>query len=101
MARGKRQTRYLQALKKEGAYERLVDQWGSEECWICGSTPKTRRLHVDHNHVPEQYERGLLCFNCNKRLDDRVTAKWLRDAADYLDAAKERYSQMIKEKRAA
>jgi hypothetical protein len=45
-------------------------------CAICGSYPKTRSLHVDHEHVknfkklpPEEkkiYVRGLLCFRCNK-----------------------------------
>lgn len=56
-----------------------------ELCWLCGAAPKTRRLHIDHDHKTMTV-RGLLCFRCNTALPSRVTPGWLRDAADYLDA---------------
>jgi hypothetical protein len=44
-------------------------------CAVCGRPPKTRSLHVDHEHVKgynklppserRKYIRGLLCFTCN------------------------------------
>lgn len=34
-------------------------------CAVCKSPPKTKSLHVDHNHVTGLV-RGLLCFRCNK-----------------------------------
>jgi hypothetical protein len=53
-------------------------------CWICGSTPKKRRLHVDHSHATGVV-RGLLCHRCNRGLqwfsDDWVR---LQKAAEYL-----------------
>lgn len=67
-------------------YERrLSDQGGG--CAICHATPKTRRLHVDHDHKTGRV-RGLLCFGCNNRLVGKgATAVKLRAAADYLDRA--------------
>lgn len=77
------------ALRKSADYEALVAKRG-EVCWICGKPPGKRRLHIDHDHR-EMYVRGLLCFPCNARLDNRVTSRWLRDAADYLDEAQREY----------
>lgn len=57
-----------------------------EQCWICGATPKTRRLHIDHDHKTKAV-RGLLCFRCNRGLPTYATAEWLRAAAEYLEAA--------------
>lgn len=70
------------------------------KCWICGTTPKTRRLAVDHKHQPKEKQlrnkgyqveirkniRGLLCFQCNtslKRSKDNID--WMRKALDYLE----------------
>ncbi len=60
-------------------------------CWICGSRPKTRRLHTDHKHVkgykkmpPEEkrkYVRGILCAWCNAGL------RKFRDNPAFFDAA--------------
>lgn len=36
-------------------------------CAICGRPPKTKHLHVDHDHKTGRV-RGLLCSNCNTRL---------------------------------
>src|SRR5690348_4757006 len=52
-------------------------------CAICGSPPKTRRLHVDHDHRTRRV-RGLLCHRCNRALPTWVTTEWLYRAADYL-----------------
>ena len=74
-------------VKKYGITEKQYDfmlcaQDGG--CWICGSTPKKRRLHVDHNHKTGAV-RGLLCMRCNRGLqffsDD---AKRLANAAEYI-----------------
>lgn len=52
-------------------------------CAICGNPPKTRRLHVDHDHKTGRV-RGLLCFRCNRALPAYVGAAWLLRAAMYL-----------------
>lgn len=62
--------------------ERLEAQGG--HCAICPSTPKTRRLHADHDHASGAV-RGLLCHRCNRALPTWITAAWLRAAADYLE----------------
>ena len=100
MARGKRHTLYLAALKKSGEYERLVARRGAEECWICEAKPKGRKLSIDHSHK-RMFPRGLLCFRCNRLLEDWVTPKWLRDAADYLEASESSYDAYIDGKGAA
>ena len=57
-------------------------------CAICYRPPKTRSLHVDHDHKTGKI-RGLLCFLCNRFLTQRgVTSDQLRSAADYLDRSK-------------
>lgn len=66
----------------EAEYDaRLVAQNGG--CAICGTTPKTRRFHVDHDHRTGAV-RGLLCHRCNRNLPAWVTPEWLHRAADYL-----------------
>lgn len=59
----------------------LADQGGG--CAICGATPKTRRLHTDHDHKTGRV-RGLLCYRCNRALPAWVSADWLVRAAEYL-----------------
>lgn len=66
-----------------GEYERLCGRYG-EVCWICATPPKTRRLHVDHDHRTGEV-RGLLCFRCNRFLHSWMTRAWLEAAADYID----------------
>ena len=65
-------------------YERLLEaQEGG--CAICGNPPKTRRLHVDHNHRTGRV-RGLLCFRCNRALPTYATSEWLEAARLYVYA---------------
>ena len=62
-------------------------------CWICGSKPKTRRLHTDHKHAkgykkltPAEkrlHVRGVLCAWCNAGL------RKFRDQPQFFDRAAE------------
>lgn len=47
-------------------YDRLIAAQGGV-CAICGAPPKTRRLHIDHDHRTDRV-RGLLCQRCNRFL---------------------------------
>lgn len=67
-----------------GFYDDLLAAQGGV-CAICGNPPKTRRLHIDHDHATKRV-RGLLCYACNRLLLVKgVTPKRLRAAADYLE----------------
>ena len=65
-------------------YEWMLAEQGGV-CAICGSPPKSRRLHVDHDHKTGAV-RGLLCFRCNRALTGYVTEAWMADATRYLQA---------------
>lgn len=66
-------------------YEVWVARFG-ELCGICGAAPKPgKRLCRDHDHRTGAM-RGLLCFQCNRKLGNKDEA-WLRAAADYLARA--------------
>ena len=67
----------------EDDYTLMLDAQGGR-CAICGATPKTRRLHVDHEHRPPYRVRGLLCHRCNRALPSWVTEGWCVRAAAYL-----------------
>jgi formate dehydrogenase maturation protein FdhE len=67
-------------------YDRLFAEQGGV-CAICGSPPKTRALHIDHDHRANRV-RGLLCFRCNRWvLTYNGDPAKLRAAADYLERA--------------
>jgi hypothetical protein len=68
----------------------LAEQGGG--CAICGAPPKTRRLHVDHDHKTGRV-RGLLCHRCNRALPVWITAAWLLKAARYLLAWERMHAQ--------
>lgn len=59
----------------------LADQGGG--CAICGAEPKTRRLHVDHDHKTGRV-RGLLCHRDNRILPMWATVEWLDSAWRYM-----------------
>lgn len=65
-------------------YARILAAQGGH-CALCPSTPKTRRLHVDHDHTTGTV-RGLLCHRCNRGLPTWVTGQWLHDACEYINA---------------
>jgi len=68
----------------DATYARMLEAQDGH-CAICPSTPKTRRLHVDHDHVTGAV-RGLLCMRCNRFLASyNATPERLRVAADYLE----------------
>jgi hypothetical protein len=64
-------------------YERMLEAQGGG-CAICGAKPKTRRLHVDHDHATGKV-RGLLCHRCNRALPMWVDVVWLLKAIRYLE----------------
>lgn len=59
----------------------LVAQGG--HCALCPNRPKSRRLHVDHDHRTGRI-RGLLCHRCNRVLPSWVDEAWLLRAARYV-----------------
>jgi hypothetical protein len=74
-------------------YVEMIDRQGGR-CAICGTAdPRGRgnRFHVDHDHrcCPGSVScgncvRGLLCFQCNRRVgDDRA---WHLKAVEYLES---------------
>lgn len=63
-------------------YERLLAAQGGG-CAICGNPPKTRRLHVDHDHKTGAV-RGLLCYRCNRFLHSWMSGDWLGRAMMYV-----------------
>lgn len=58
-------------------------EWQGGGCKLCQSTPKTRRLHVDHDHATGEV-RGLLCHRCNRTMATWMTPNWCLNAAAYL-----------------
>ena len=80
--RQRRKPRAAQLGVTDAEYDRLLAAQGGG-CAICGNPPKTRRLHVDHDHKTGRV-RGLLCHRCNRALPNWVTAEWLLSAAGYI-----------------
>jgi hypothetical protein len=68
-------------------YAALLELQGGG-CAICGGTPKTSRLAVDHDHTIDGKDniRGLLCSKCNQDLlgGVRHSARLAARAAWYL-----------------
>lgn len=77
-----RRHRALVRAVSDEEYASLLERQGGV-CAICRRAPKTRRLHVDHDHH-SMTVRGLLCHRCNRNLPTWVTEAWLYDAAYYL-----------------
>lgn len=66
-------------------YDRILAAQGGG-CGICGMIPRTKRLHVDHDHKTMMV-RGLLCSNCNSGVlaSAKDEPRILRNAANYLE----------------
>jgi hypothetical protein len=67
-------TRAKQLGVTDEEYARLLAAQGGH-CALCPNTPKTRRLHVDHDHATGKV-RGLLCHRCNRALPTWITVQW-------------------------
>ena len=66
----------------DAEYARLLEAQGGH-CALCPNTPKTRKLHVDHDHRTGAV-RGLLCYRCNRALPHYLDAEWLERATGYV-----------------
>ena len=90
--------RYLYGISLK-EYNQLL-KFQNNRCGICGNPPKTRGLHVDHKHLPDERRlrkkkqqkqiraaiRGLLCWVCNTAITKfKDNPKLLRKAALYLE----------------
>ena len=82
MTTRRKPTRAKQLGVTDDEYARLLEAQGGG-CAICGAKPKTRRLHVDHDHKTGKV-RGLLCHRCNRALPSWVDELWLVAAQRYL-----------------
>jgi hypothetical protein len=83
MARKRRQSELPGAAE---LYDRLLAEQDGH-CALCETTPKTRRLHIDHDHATGRV-RGLLCFRCNNALPAWVDERWFYRAASYVARAR-------------
>jgi hypothetical protein len=81
--RQRRKPRAKQLGVSDADYEALLAAQGGG-CAICDHPPRTRRLHVDHDHKTGEI-RGLLCHRCNRALPSWISLAWLRSATDYLE----------------
>jgi hypothetical protein len=68
-------------------YERLLAEQDGH-CALCPNEPRTRRLHVDHDHRTGAV-RGLLCFRCNKFVPYWATSDWALRLFGYLKASEQ------------
>lgn len=82
MTRARKPTRAAGLGITDADYAAMLAAQGGH-CAICPSTPKTRRLHVDHDHATGAV-RGLLCHRCNRALPTWITKRWLVNAFHYL-----------------
>lgn len=76
------------ALKKYGLtvqqYEAMLLGQGGK-CAICRRPPKTRRLHVEHDHKTKRV-RGLTCHFCNRQIIAKNTLATARLLVAYLES---------------
>ena len=91
LLQGKLSKRDKYLRKKYGITEAEYNKMANAQhgvCGLCGRPPKTRSLSVDHDHGTGRV-RGLLCYNCNRRLIGRFRRPDLfRKAAEYLERKK-------------
>src|SRR5690242_12716661 len=75
-------TRATQLGVDDAEYQRLLEAQGGH-CALCPNEPKTRRLHVDHDHKTGRV-RGLLCYRCNRTIPSWVTPEWCHLVIAYI-----------------
>jgi Recombination endonuclease VII len=92
-ARPRRRVPAHRAALASMTYAQCVSAFG-ERCGICGAGPTTKRLQRDHEHKGAGAIRGLLCFQCNIDLRDRMTLAWLCGAVAYLERFEARRKEM-------
>jgi hypothetical protein len=66
-------------------FEEMIEAQGGR-CGICGTDDPAGRWgtwHVDHNHETGE-NRGVLCFQCNRRLGEKENSEWHALADVYL-----------------
>jgi len=72
----------------EAQYDALLKRQQGR-CAVCRALPKTRRLHVDHDHSFEKGNpnavRGLLCWGCNHYRVSRNSLESARRVVRYLE----------------
>ena len=82
---GRKPTRAKALGITDADYQLLLAAQGGH-CALCPNTPKTRRLHVDHDHRTGKV-RGLLCHRCNRALPNWINESWLHAAIRYVGRA--------------
>lgn len=84
MATKRKPTRAKQLGISDEEYAELLEVQDGH-CALCMAEPKTRRLHVDHDHRTGAV-RGLLCHRCNRVVWPWVTSEWALRLFGYLKA---------------
>lgn len=87
--------RYKLNIKRYGITQEEYDQMYEKQngtCAIChkpetakGRSGQIRRLAIDHSHKTGKV-RGLLCFNCNKKLSTLENQEFFENALAYLNS---------------
>lgn len=66
----------------EATFNRMMKHQGGR-CAICRRPPRSRSLHVDHDHSTGAV-RGLLCFQCNRYRVGKNTTETAHAVLGYL-----------------
>jgi hypothetical protein len=78
-----RETEWQRRIRRDRERAWLKGARGNR-CEVCGVAPKSRELHVDHDHHTG-LSRGLLCHKHNRVMWIGATPRELRAMADYLE----------------
>lgn len=81
---------YRQLHKWGYTYEELIEKYGNH-CGICFAEEERLAVDHDHKHCDEGCKeciRGLLCGNCNRRLEVVEDTVWVSWANEYLEQSK-------------
>lgn len=71
----------------DAEYARMLEAQDGH-CALCENEPKSRKLHVDHDHRTGKV-RGLLCFRCNRFVPYWATSDWVLRLYGYLKNAEQ------------